>query len=66
MTELRQVLTKIVSAALPAESFKTAINATGLIAPDVIVKGRIMPFAGLNKPPHNKAARYFMFPDGKV
>ena len=58
MTNLRE--------ALPENSFKAAINATGLIAPDVIVKGKIMPFAGLNKPPHNKAARYFMFTDGKV
>ena len=47
------------------EAFKRAINNTGLVAPEVIVNGRIMPFAGLNKQPHNKAARCFLFDDLK-
>ena len=47
------------------QDFKDAINSTGLIAPDVIVMGKIIAFAGLDKPQHNKAARCFLFEDGK-
>jgi putative DNA primase/helicase len=47
------------------EAFKRAINNTGLVAPEVIVNGRIMPFAGLNKQPGNKSARCFLFDDMK-
>ena len=44
--------------------FKTAIAATGLIPPDDIIPGKITRFPGLNKPPKNKDAWCFLFPDG--
>ncbi|MBT9097208.1 toprim domain-containing protein [Methylovulum psychrotolerans] len=43
--------------------FQDAIRAAGLIPPDTITTGKIIAFAGLNKPKANRAARCFLFPD---
>jgi putative DNA primase/helicase len=43
--------------------FHKAIAASGLIPPDEIIPGKIIRFPGLNKPPKNKDAWCFMFPD---
>lgn len=45
------------------EDFKMAIRATGLVPPDHITAGKIICFAGLNKPKTNKAARCLLFED---
>ncbi|MBT9097711.1 hypothetical protein KFZ76_08330 [Methylovulum psychrotolerans] len=45
------------------EAFKDAIRAAGYAPPDIITTGKIIAFAGLNKPKTNKAARCFLFPD---
>ena len=47
------------------EEFKEAIRAAGLVPPDSITTGKIIYFAGLNKPKANKAARCFLFEDGR-
>ncbi len=65
MTNVKQRVHAALSAIEAHEKFKRAINSTGLIAPDVITTGKIIAFAGLNKPPHNKAARCFLFDDMK-
>lgn len=43
--------------------FHKAIAATGLIPPDEIIPGEIIRSPGLNKPPKNKDAWCYMFPD---
>ncbi|MBT9097668.1 toprim domain-containing protein [Methylovulum psychrotolerans] len=45
------------------QEFSDAIRAAGLIPPDTLTTGKIIAFAGLNKPKTNKAARCFLFPD---
>ncbi|MDD5272003.1 MAG: toprim domain-containing protein [Methylovulum sp.] len=50
---------------MAVEEFIDAIRAAGLVPPDIITKGKIIPFAGLDKPKTNKAARCFLFPDGR-
>jgi putative DNA primase/helicase len=45
--------------------FKDAIRAAGLVPPDTITTGKIIHFAGLNKPKTNKAARCLLFEDGR-
>jgi|WetSurSiteA1Bulk_404760.scaffolds.fasta_scaffold00106_8 putative DNA primase/helicase len=45
--------------------FKDAISAVGLIPPDNIPMGKIIAFAGYQKLKTNKAARCFLFPDGR-
>jgi len=45
------------------EAFKNAIRAAGYVPPDIITTGKIIAFAGLNKPKTNKAARCLLFPD---
>ena len=47
------------------EDFKDFIKEVGLTPPNVITLGVIIYFAGLNKPKSNKAARCFLFPDGR-
>ena len=47
------------------EKIKDAIRAAGLVPPDFIPTGKIIYFAGLNKPKTNKAARCFLFTDGR-
>ena len=47
------------------EDFKDFIKEFGLTPPTVITLGVIIYFAGLNKPKGNKAARCFLFPDGR-
>ena len=47
------------------QEFKDFIRDCGLIPPDHIPVGKIVAFAGLNKPPSNKAARCFIFNDGQ-
>lgn len=47
------------------EEFKDAIRAAGLVPPDTITTGKIIHFAGLNKPKTNKAARCLLFEDGR-
>ncbi len=44
-------------------SFQQAIAAIGLVPPDQIIVGKIIRFSGLNKPPKNKDAWCYMFPD---
>ncbi len=43
--------------------FQDAIRAAGLCPPDVIPTGKIIAFAGLDKPKTNKSARCLLFPD---
>lgn len=46
-----------------SNEFKDTIRAAGLVPPDNIAAGKIIAFAGLNKPKTNKAARCLLFPD---
>lgn len=51
-----------------SETFKTiqdAISAEGMTPPDVIPTGKITAFEGQGKSKNNKAARCFLFPDGR-
>lgn len=45
------------------KEFQDAIRAAGLLPPDNITAGKIVAFAGLDKPRGNKAARCFLFLD---
>jgi putative DNA primase/helicase len=45
------------------KEFQDAIRAAGLVPPDHIPTGKIIAFAGLDKPKTNKAARCLLFPD---
>jgi putative DNA primase/helicase len=45
--------------------FKDFITELGLIPPDTLISGKINYFAGLNKTKTNKAARCFLFEDGR-
>ncbi len=47
------------------EEFKDAMRAVGLVPPDTITTGKIIHFAGLNKPKTNNAARCLLFEDGR-
>ena len=48
-----------------SNEFKDFIREQGLTPPDTLISGKISFFAGLNKPKTNKAARCFLFDDGR-
>ncbi|MDD5276080.1 MAG: toprim domain-containing protein [Methylovulum sp.] len=47
------------------KSIQDAIRSEGMTPPDIFQTGKIIAFAGQGKPPTNKAARCFLFPDGR-